>query len=181
MRVLYPGAFGFTLLTLFLALSKRDENLLFGTLSEKILLIVVLLAATISHFPTSAIIFLILTSVYLLQVLGRTHLVNLTTVAIAVTLLLSWEIYYAVYNSGTLAAFLPKLRDDLFAGQFLAAFLDLGGANIGQRLPLWANAIPLMAWFTDSVPLEVKTTSLGSVQLIRPATCARAFSNTWAA
>jgi hypothetical protein len=145
----YPRALGFTLLAGFLVMLTGSETRLFGTtVSDRLLMLILFIAMTISYFATSFFAPLILLGIYAVQRLGRDTQarVSLRTIILLLFMVIAWEIYWTWFNFQNLAMFLPKAWEGLFAGEFLAIPLTLGKANIGGALPLWANITRSLWW-----------------------------------
>jgi len=149
MRIFTPGAFGFTLLAAFLVMLYRSEDRLFGTMvADRLLMLVLFAAMTISYFPTPFLAPLVVAGIYLVQNRGgeKRRSVSLVTVALLLLLVLAWAIYMTFYTYAGFAKSVPTLWDDLTRGEFLRSAGTLGKANIGAVLPLWANTVRIIWW-----------------------------------
>jgi hypothetical protein len=138
----YPRAFGFTLLTGFMVILTRSETKLFGTtISDRLLMLTLFVAMVVSYFPTSFLAPLILLGIYAVQSAGRGKEARASpaTIALLLVMVIAWEMYWTSFSFHSLAAFLPKVKEDLLSGGFLSTAKTLGASNIGRALPLWAT------------------------------------------
>ena len=149
MHILTPGALGFTLLAGFLVVLTRSETKLFGTTaSDRLLMLILFIAMTISYFATSFLAPLILLGIYVVQMMGRDteSRASPATIALLMIIVIAWEVYWTWQTFDSLAMFLPKVWGDVLAGEFITTALTLGSANIGGTLPLWANITHALWW-----------------------------------
>lgn len=149
MHILTPGALGFTLLAGFLLMLTRSQSKLFGTtISDRLLMLILFAAMTISYFATSFLAPLVLLGIYAIQVIGRGRegRASPATIALLLTMVTAWGIYWTWHTFDKLAMFLPKVWEDILAGEFLTTALTLAPANIGGTLPLWASITRTFWW-----------------------------------
>jgi len=154
--VFYPRALGFTMLVAFmLLLTKflypRDRGAIatqsiegVGTgATDKLLLIVLFTAMVVSYFATSFLAPLLLLGLLVVARLTRTpaNWADAQTVVILLVMVTAWGLYWSWHFFDNMADFVPAAWEDFSSGRFLATALTLGTANIGSRLPLWANVV----------------------------------------
>jgi hypothetical protein len=148
MRIFTPGILGFTLVLGFFSILTKSEGNLFGkTVLDRLLMIILFAAMVISYLPTSFMAPLILLGVYLLLRSGSgREALSPMTIALLLVMVIAWEIYGTYYTFNSFATFMPKLWSDISQGGFLTYFRILSPANVGGRLPLWANVTRLFWW-----------------------------------
>jgi hypothetical protein len=161
----YPRALAFTMLASFMMLLTRSETRLLGsTLSDRLIMLILFTAMTISYFATPFFAPLILLGIYIVQILSRDTQarVSLRTIILLMFIMIAWEIYWTWHNFSTLAMFLPGVWDSLLSGEFFRNPITMVQANIGGRLPLWATATRSFWW-----ALLAFSTVLGLRNLLR--------------
>jgi hypothetical protein len=149
MHIFTPGALGFTLFAGFLLMLNRTESTFFGTTaSDRLLMLIVFIAVTISYFPTSFLAPLILLGIFAVQMIGRGKeaRLSLATIALLLLMVIAWEIYWTWHTFGSLTRFIPGMIENILAGEFVTSAKTVGAANIGGALPLWATITRAFWW-----------------------------------
>lgn len=144
-----PGALGFTLLAGFLVMLTRSESALFGrTVSDRLVMLILFIAMTISYFATSFLAPLILLGIYAVQMRARDKEARASpaTIALLLVMVFAWEMYWTWHTFDSLTLFLPKVWENISGGEFLTSALTVAPANIGGTLPLWASVTRAFWW-----------------------------------
>ena len=148
-RIFTPGALGFTLLAALLVMLTRSEARMFGaTVADRLLTLIIFAAMTVSYFATSFLLPLILLGMYLVLAAARDKGTRFSplTIALLLTMIVSWTVYWTWHTFPTLTSFLSSLGEAIAEGEFLRSVLTLGPANVGGALPAWASIIRIF-WF----------------------------------
>jgi len=141
----HPRNLGVLLLVVFLVLLSRHK--LSGTARDRSIMILLLAAATMTHAVTAFLLFFIMLGMYVVQKLDRTNAENDPPVIIFFVFPLAWATYWATITFEGVFSVLPKVLADLGEGENPLWYLGLmQEANVGERLPLWAN-IPRLSWW----------------------------------
>jgi len=141
----HPRNLGVVLLVVFLLLLSRHR--LFGTTRDGLIVIILLAAVTMVHAVTSFLLFSIMLGIYIVQKLDRTNVVNAPSLTIFLVFPLAWAVYWAVITLEGVVGTLPKVVEDFSErGDVLWFFTTVQQANVGERLPVWAN-IPRLFWW----------------------------------
>jgi hypothetical protein len=149
MRILYPRILGYTFLIAGLIILYRSERASNGAIvPDRVLLLILLGAMTVSYLPISLLVTLVLLSIYVLNRIGRDRVIafSFSTIILFLVMVISWEIFWTWHMFTNLVNFLPKLTEDLFSGEFLRSILVLAPANAGAIVPLWAIVTRYFCW-----------------------------------
>lgn len=141
----HPRNLGIVLLVVFLLLLSRHR--LSGTPQGRLIMIVLLAAATMTHAVTSFLLLFIVLGIYVVQKLDRTNVENGPSVIIFLVFPLAWATYWAVITLEGVVGTLPNVAEELSERNDALWFLTMmQQANVGERLPLWANISRLSWW-----------------------------------
>ena len=153
----WPRYIGLIFLVIFLVLLNRKADTVIGTMQDRILIIILLAAVTVSYFVTSMTFFFILLGILLVQLVSRSHvkdreitgtypgvMVDWSSIIFFLMIPLMWELYYAVNFFGTIAQWIPGFVKDMAGGELFSGVLQVAGANFGGSVPMWAN---VTRWF----------------------------------
>ena len=148
----YPGYLGLTLLIIFLILLNRREGSIFNTFQDALVAIIILFAATITHFISSVMMPFILLGIVIVQVANyRRKMSNkLPYVSndvrikwfmlfLFLVIPIIWVIYYASTVFGYLVGYIPTFLQALTQDHLFSYALTTSQANLGGTIPLWAN------------------------------------------
>jgi hypothetical protein len=137
----HPASFApFLLFTPFLFLLTREHSWNFGAVPSILLFIILMAAATVTHFVTSSFIFLVFLGVYITQRFHRKTFVTITIMCLCLVFLLVWETYNATGNFIGISNLIPKMIDDFRQGLFISGFTTgLADSYTTGANPLWAN------------------------------------------
>jgi|GEM_PF-1235335 len=148
----YPGYLGLIFVAAFLVLVNRREHSLLRTWQERLVAIVLLAAASMTHLVTSMLFFFVLAGILLVELVSRRRFArgelaqhkpgNVTgwsTITLFLVVPLTWGIYQATSTFPNLVDLFPKLAEDLSEGQMFGYGSTLGKANLGASIALWAN------------------------------------------
>lgn len=148
-NLLFSSTLAYIFIVSFLILETRHANTFFRTRQDMVLLIVFILATTITHFVSSSALFFFLVGMYLMQKKDRgigTFAPSVVLIAFSLVIFLSWQMYVASPIFTNLVAPL----EDIFTGGFTLSGLFLGaGVAVGATgggVPLWALATKLFWW-----------------------------------
>ena len=142
----WPGTPSLTILVAFLVVLTRGQHSFLETWQDRMIAIILLVAATTMYFQTSVLFLLIVVGMYLVQRLGKMTPVAISTIWLFAVIPIAWQMYWAIGNFGNITRLLPKIAADIIQGTFLdwAPFLAKG--HVGGRLPLWASGINIFWW-----------------------------------
>lgn len=141
-----PNLLANVFLFAFLVISTRDEHELFKTVSDRLIMIILLMVVTVTYFMGSMAFFFILAGIYVTQQLGREKPLDVSILGVFLVVILSWEMYYAVKVFDTLTGFIPMIVKHITTEEiFTTARVNLG-ATVGQQVPLWAVATRYFKW-----------------------------------
>lgn len=135
----YPGYFASSLLVAFLLLLNRQEQGLFMKAQDVLLAIILLVTATVMHFSTSLCFLFILLGMYLVQKVTKREMVMLSTVVLYFIIFFSWQMYWTFGSFGSLVGLVPGMLERISQGDIASFVFTVGEANLGPKLPLWAN------------------------------------------
>lgn len=140
----HPETFGLLFLPLFLILLSRHEHTFLETWQDKLLMIIVFMAITITHLITSLALILILAAIYLVQKIDRkVSLTSVNLVILSIVIFLAWEMYCAFFGFGEL---LKLIWQELHGIQFYNIFLSAETAMGARTSPLWATGTRIFWW-----------------------------------
>ena len=141
----HPDSFGpLLLLPLFLILLNRHEHTLLETWQDRLLMFIVLVAITITHFITSVALVLILVGIYLVQKIGKEPpLTSASFIGLTVVVVLTWEMYWAISTFRELTGIFTIM---LYRISFYNIFLSAEVAMGARTSPLWATGVRLFWW-----------------------------------
>ncbi len=155
----FPAYLGYMFMLSFLILLNRHEYTLLETWQDRLIMIVLFLAATMTHLITSLALIFILAGIYLVQKRGKkTLLTSAGSVALFLIIVVTWEMYWRRYTLfDTAGPALPETPGSalpetpgpalLSSPDFsLRNLLLLAKTTIGGRSPLWATGIRLFWW-----------------------------------
>ena len=150
LEAFWPGNLAILLFVALLVLlsMRQDKALGMGT-PGALIMIILLVAFTMSYLPLSTYFIFILAGIYLLQKAAKKSVVRPSTIVLFLVLFLTWQIYWAIDQFGSLAVLIPT---------FVANFTQLGerasavGSGpgtiaLGGSVPLWASSIKFF-WLT---------------------------------
>lgn len=142
----YPGYLGLLFVALLSLLLLRGGEAIIEGGQRRFIAILLLGAATITHFISSLMFLFLIIGIYLARQLARGTRPALlwSTPLLFVALPLTWEVYWALHTFGNLARFFPDLADNFSLDQFLTYAFGVGGANLGPQVPLWASLTRLL-------------------------------------
>ena len=163
--IFYPRALACTMLAGFLVMLCTSETRFFGTtVADRVLMLILFIAMTVSYFATAFLAPLILLGIYVVLALSREipDRLSLRTIILLFFIVTAWEIYWTWHTFVSLATSLPSALKDIYTGGFLTFPQTLVQANIGGRLPLWATITRSLWWTLLGV-----STILGIYNLFR--------------
>lgn len=142
----HPAFWGILPIIAFLLVLNRRNRGDALTTEDKFLVILLMGAATISHFVSSMVIVGVAAGVYVVQKLRRRReLIALGTLGLFVVMPLAWEMYWAIAVFRSLTGYLPQLADNLARGELFFQTATITRANVVE-LPLWVTAIRSFWW-----------------------------------
>lgn len=149
----YPGIWALVFLAMFLVLVNRPGQALFSSWQERLLMLLMLGAATMTHFVTAMVLFFILAGIYLMRsapLRGRTRtaLVSVSTLTAFLVIPLSWDIYWAASFFENVTGATSAVIEDFTEKGALLYLFNLGGSYAGGAVPLWAVAVRYFWWGT---------------------------------
>lgn len=142
----HPRNLGIILLVTFLVIITRNKERLFGTVPDTILMLILAVAAMMTHFVTSFLLFFIMLGIYVVQKLDRTNRENAPPLIIFLVLPFAWAMYWSFITFGSLIGTFPKVWANWAKGDVLWFLTMSAKANVGENLPLWANMSRLYWW-----------------------------------
>lgn len=142
----HPAYFGILPMIAFLVILFRRGNGALSAREDKLLVMLVMAAATITHFFASAIILASSVGAFAVQQLRRrTGLITLGTVTLFLVLPVAWEAYWAVHTLGALARTVSQLTENLSRGDLFFYTANVAPANTAS-VPLWVSGVRLLWW-----------------------------------
>ncbi len=140
----HPETFGLLFLPLFLILLNRHEHAFLETWQDKFLVIIVLIAITITHLITSLALVFILAAIYLVQKIDkRIALTSVNLVILSIVIFLTWEMAWASFSFTELLKLFPRILEGIrFDNIFLSAEVAMGA----RTSPLWATGTRVFWW-----------------------------------
>lgn len=143
-NLFHPSTFGLLFIPLFLILLNRHEHALLETWQDRLLIIIVFLAITITHLITSLALALILGGIYLVQKIDkRVALTSAGLIALSLVIVLAWEMYRASGIFEDLLMFIPQMLQGIsLENLFLSREVAMGG----RTSPLWATGTRVFWW-----------------------------------
>lgn len=137
-QVFWPGILAFIFLIVILLLTLRHDNekaLGSRTTSGAFVLLIIFAGFTISYIPTALYAIFILGGIYLLQWIAKKPTLRLSTIILLVTMVMAWEIYWAVGVFSDLIglAVFPNLLEKL------PFFGGIASGYVGESIPAWAQ------------------------------------------
>jgi len=142
----WPGIISLNLLLAFLVVLNRGRYAFLETMQDRLMAVILLAGATAMYFQVSALFFLILVGLYVIQRWAKQPSVAISTIALFIIVPLAWELYWTAFTVGTLVNFGSRILGDIAGGTFMDWFFRLGAANVGEQFPLWANLTRLFWW-----------------------------------
>jgi hypothetical protein len=148
----YPGIWALVFLVIFLILLHRPGQALFDTWQDRLLMLLLLGATTITHLVTAKLLFFVLAGMYLVRNwhLLRTKtgigLVSASTLATFLVIPLAWDVYWASRFFDSLIKITSAVIEDLTEKGLLTYFFNLGQSYVGAGVPLWAIAVRYFWW-----------------------------------
>jgi hypothetical protein len=158
-----PDLLAYVYLLAFLVILTRDERVLFKTMPDRLIMIILLAAVTITYFMISMSFFFILLGIYLAQKMGKEKPMGISTLLLPLVVILSWEIYWATTTFANLVRYTPMLIEHILTGEIFTTALIGTQATIGPEVPLWATATRYIKW----VFLYGLGTILAFIRLVR--------------
>lgn len=146
-QTFHPAFVSFTLLVAFLLVLNSGRQNIMETGQERILAILLAIAATITYFQASVVLILVLVGLYLVQRFGKARPLGIFIIILPAVIALAWEIYWTIRTFPTMSNLLSETAENIVKGTFLEWLPFLAKQNIGQAFPLWANVIRLFWWF----------------------------------
>ncbi len=149
----YPGVWALALLAMFLVLINKPGTILFSSWQDRLLMLLLLAAATMTHFVTAILLFFVLAGIYLVRSMpaegrSRTALVSLSTLTAFLVIPLSWDVYWATHWFQSVAKVTSAVISDFTEKGSLLYLFNLGGSYAGGAVPLWALAVRYFWWAT---------------------------------
>ena len=138
----YPGMLGFVFVLMFLLLILKQREAVFLRPSLAFANVVLLLAAAVTHLPTSVLMFFILIGIWL-TTLAREHhgSVPVSTLVLYAVAPAAWLIYATVTTFDGLAQVIGEFTSNLQGEDFFSEVRIIGASNLGPSVPLWATGI----------------------------------------
>lgn len=128
-----------------LVLLNRKESALFASRKDIVLMVLLFVVATITHFVTSMAILFIMMGIWVTHRVRRNRIAGpLTTFSpwlfvIMVGFSLGYQVLWAVRTMRMLVSFLPGLIDDIITGELFLTMRLLFAANVTSKVPIWAS------------------------------------------
>jgi len=145
MRIFYPSVLGFTFIVTLMVLLSRSKGNPLDSSQDKLLFILLVTTAVITHAQTGLLFSLILGSLWILQRFSRTSFA-LSLVPLPLILFFGWEMFWAARSFIGFTNLFSKTAQDLFSMETYSAVFRLGEANIRGDLPAWASFTRLFWW-----------------------------------
>ena len=148
----WAGMWALTFLAMFLILLSRPGRAFFETWQERFLMILLLVATTITHLVTAVLLFAVLAGINLVGCLHLRRakapigLVKASTLAAFLIIPLSWDIYWATRFFDSFMQTTSGVIQDFTEKGFLVYFFNLGGSYVGGGVPLWAVIVRYFWW-----------------------------------
>lgn len=140
----WPGNLAILLFVVLLILLSRREDRPLGMGAPGALIMIILLAAfTMSYLPLPTYFIFILAGIYLLQKAAKKNLVRPSTIVLLLTILLAWEIYWAIGQFSSFAVLITTFIANFtqLGERVLAVGSGPGAIALGEGVPLWASSI----------------------------------------
>ncbi len=147
----HPGSFVLLFYAAFLFLVTRQARGIPDLWQNRLLVVVLLGAATVTHFVTSIALLVVVAGMALLrqltgrlpQLAGQKYTVVLPGILLPLVLPLAWEVYHAVYVFDDVANLFVGTWEKFAGGELLTRYADdqVGGYVGGSSAPLWALAL----------------------------------------
>jgi hypothetical protein len=132
----HPTHFALVFLVLLIALLYKTQR---PSLTMLMVLILALLAATVTHPVASWTFFFIGLGLFLLQRQADRTWIRLTTLALLAVIPIAWLLYWAEGSFEGIVRMLPKLMEDITDP--LGYLTIIMQAHVGGVTPLWASAV----------------------------------------
>lgn len=156
----WPRYIGLIFLAVFLVLLNRKTNSVLGAQQDRIAMIILLGAVTVSYFVTSLTFFFILLGIYLVLWVSRPRFrageivmsspgttVDWSIIVICLIVPIVWETYYAINFLSGIALWVPNFLEDLSGGKLFSKVFQVASVNLGEAVPLWAKMTRLFWLF----------------------------------
>lgn len=144
-NLLHPAFFGYLLLALFVLLllpKGQQQQQALETWAQKLVVTIVVLALTVTHFVTAVAALFVLTTIVLAQRYTRLSSVHAT--ASTLTLFSVIPVTWLLYAAGTTFSAFAHAFADLSREGTLVFPLSTLTANAGGRIPVWVSGIRLL-------------------------------------
>ncbi|MFC1907641.1 hypothetical protein ACFLW8_06110, partial [Chloroflexota bacterium] len=92
----HPRGFTLLLFVAFLALITEYKYEVFKTWPHKLIVVILLLAITTTHFITSVCLFLVMLGIYIVQKFSKSRLTKVTVVSLCLALTLAWQAFFPI-------------------------------------------------------------------------------------
>jgi len=141
----YPGFLALVFLGLFTLLLLRSEGGYPERASDRVVTLLLLGAATVTHFVASTLFFSFLAGTYLVRIVGSRAPRALTpsTALLYGVVPTTWLAYWTVQTFDNIVKMGTQLSQNLASDRFLGWFVTGSQANVGGEVPLWAAATKL--------------------------------------
>lgn len=142
----WPGVLSLVLVLAFLVVLTRGQHAYMETWQDRLMALILLVAATVMYFQASVLLLLVLVGMYLVQRLRKATPVAISTLCLFAVIPVAWEIYATVRTLPMLADYTSKIAGDIAGGTFLNWVPLLAESNVGERFPLWVGVIRMSWW-----------------------------------
>lgn len=144
----YPGFLALAFLGLFAMLLLRSKGGYPERASDRLVTLVLLGAATVTHFVASMLFFSFLAGIYLVRTVGSRAPKALTpsTAVLYGVVPITWLAYWTVQTFSNIVEMGAQLSQSLASDRFLSWFVTGSQANVSGGVPLWAATTKLF-WF----------------------------------
>jgi len=142
----WPGLLSLVLVLAFLVVLTRGQHAYMETWQDRLMTLILLVAATVMYFQASVLLLLVLVGMYLVQRLRKATPVAISTLCLFAVIPVAWEIYATVRAFPMLADYMSKIADDIAGGTSLDWVPFLAKSNVGERFPLWVGMIRMSWW-----------------------------------
>jgi len=145
----YSGFLALVFLGLFAILLLRSEGGYPKRASDRVVSLLLLGAATVTHFVASMLFFSFLAGIYLVRTVGFRAPKTLTpsTAVLYGVVPITWLAYWTVQTFSNIVEMGAQLSQSLASDRFLGWFVTGSQANVGGEVPLWAAATKLIWLF----------------------------------
>jgi hypothetical protein len=143
-----PDLLGGVFWLAFLVILTKDKDRPIKTSSDALIVVILLLATTITYLGHSMLFFFVLVGMYLTDKIAGGKSINLTTVLLPLIVVLSWEVYWAVSNFYQVSQFIPMMAQQIFSGDIFS-FMATGAAStisVASEIPFLVTATRYLRW-----------------------------------